>query len=195
MKKYIKWIFKSILILIVVIIALMIIIPYFFKDEIMNKVKSEINKNVRAKVEFADFKLSLFRSFPDFNLGLYNLSVIGIDKFEGDTLMYFKSFNVQVDLMSALKKNVMVKGMVLDQPLISAKVLADSSANWDIMIPSEEVADTVAEDDVLGESADFKLQLKKFQIIDGQQRLRLHRTSLCHVGVDSTRAGAARRVG
>ncbi|MDX9697728.1 MAG: AsmA-like C-terminal region-containing protein [Bacteroidales bacterium] len=168
MKKYIKWVFKSILILIVLIIALMIIIPYFFKDEIMNKVKSEINKNVRAKVEFADFKLSLFRSFPDFNLGLYNLSVIGIDKFDGDTLMYFKSFNVQVDLMSALKKNVMVKGIVLDQPLINAKVLADSSANWDIMIPSEEVADTVAEEDVSDESDDFNLQLKKFQIIDGQ---------------------------
>lgn len=166
MKKIAKWFFTSILILVLLIIILIIVIPYFFKEPIMNKVKEEINKNVRAKVEFADFSLSLIKSFPDFTLGLHELSVVGIDKFEGDTLMYFKSFNVQVDLMSALKKNVMVKGIVLDQPLINAKVLADSSANWDIAIPSEELPDTVAMEEELttGEPADFKVQLKKFQI-------------------------------
>ncbi|OFX82260.1 MAG: hypothetical protein A2W99_09385 [Bacteroidetes bacterium GWF2_33_16] len=144
----------------------MILIPYFFKDEILTKVKDEINKNVHAKVEFADVSLSLFKSFPDFNLGLHELSVIGIEKFDGDTLMYFKSFNVEVDLMSAIKKNVVVKGIILDQALIQAKVLADSSANWDITIPSEELEDTTAEQEIetAGETSDFRLQLKKFQI-------------------------------
>jgi len=166
MKKFIKWFFRSIVILFLLIIALMILIPYFFKDEILTKVKDEINKNVHAKVEFADVSLSLFKSFPDFNLGLHELSVIGIEKFDGDTLMYFKSFNVEVDLMSAIKKNVVVKGIILDQALIQAKVLADSSANWDITIPSEELEDTTAEQEIetAGETSDFRLQLKKFQI-------------------------------
>jgi len=166
MKKFFKWFLKSIVILIVLIIALMFLIPYFFKDEILTKVKTEINKSVLAKVEFADVSLSLFKSFPDFNLGLYELSVIGIEKFDGDTLMTLKSFNIQVDLISALKKNLKVKGIILNQPVIHAKVLSDSTVNWDIMIPSEEITDTIIEEEGSGESGDFKLQLKKFQIKD-----------------------------
>ena len=165
MKKTLKWLFRTIIILIVLIIALMVIIPCFFKDEILIKVKEEINKNVNAKVEFTDVTLSLFKSFPDFNLGLHELSVIGIDKFEKDTLMSFKSFNVEVDLVSALKKNIVVNGIILNRPYIQAKVLADSSANWDIAIPSEEIQDTIAEE-TTSQPSDFRLKLKKFQIID-----------------------------
>lgn len=165
MKKTLKWLFRTIIILFVLIIALMVIIPYFFKDEILIKVKEEINKNVTAKVEFTDVTLSLFKSFPDFNLGLHELSVIGIDKFEKDTLMSFKSFNVEVDLVSALKKNIVLNGIILNRPYIQAKVLADSSANWDIAIPSEETQDTIAEE-ITSQPSDFRLKLKKFQIID-----------------------------
>ena len=162
MKKFIKWFFSTVIIFIVLLIALMIIIPYFFKDEILSKVKSEINKSVNAKVEFTDVTLSLFKSFPDFNLGLIDLSVVGVDKFEKDTLLYLKSFNVEVDLMSALGKNIVVKGIVLNQPFIHAKVLADSSANWDIVKPTEEAQEEVEEPST--ESSDFKLELQKFQI-------------------------------
>ncbi|MDK2978874.1 MAG: hypothetical protein PWP52_1588 [Bacteroidales bacterium] len=165
MKKFVKWFFRIILSLLLLIIILLIVLPLFFKDDMLAKVKDEINKNVNAKVEFADFTLSLFKSFPDFNLGLHEMSVIGIDKFENDTLVYFQSFNVQVDLMSALKKNIVVKGIVLNHPYINAKVLSDSTANWDIAKPAEE--DTlVIEEDTLAttEPMDFRVDLQKFQI-------------------------------
>ena len=113
MKKVIKWFFKILLILIGLIFILMIVIPAFFKDEMLAKVKQEINKNVNAKVEFSDFRLSLFKSFPDLNLGLQELIVTGIDNFENDTLIYFESFDVQVNLMSAIKKNVVVKVSII----------------------------------------------------------------------------------
>jgi cell division septum initiation protein DivIVA len=167
MKKFVKWFFRIILSLLLLIIILLIVLPLFFKDDMLAKVKEEINKNVNAKVEFADFKLSLFKSFPDFNLGLYEMSVMGIDKFENDTLVYFQSFNVQVDLMSALKKNIVVKGIVLNHPFINAKVLSDSTANWDIAKPTEEAVDTlVIEEDTLAttEPMDYRVDLQKFQI-------------------------------
>ncbi|MGM0408169.1 MAG: AsmA family protein, partial [Bacteroidota bacterium] len=175
MKKFFKWFFRIFLSLILFIIILLIILPLFFKDDMLAKVKEEINKNVNAKVEFIDFKLSLFKSFPDFNLGLHEMSVIGIDKFENDTLIYFQSFNIQVDLMSALKKNIVVKGVVLDKPFINANVLADSTASWDIAKPTEEIPDSLlieeelAEDiaaDTLSEPMDYRVDLQKFQIKD-----------------------------
>ncbi len=124
MKKIIKWFFRILLILIGLIIILLIVIPTFYKDEILAKVKDEINKSVNAKVEFTDFKLSMFKTFPDLNIGLHEVSVTGIDQFEGDTLVYFKSFNVQVNLMSAIKKKYSCKRYHLDEPFINGKVLA-----------------------------------------------------------------------
>ena len=175
MKKIIKWFFRIVLILFGLIIIALIVLPVFFKDDMLAKVKEEINKNVNAKVEFTDFKLSLFKSFPDLNIGLHELSVVGIDKFEEDTLMFFKSFNIQVNLMSAIKKNVVVEGIVLNEPYIHAIVLEDSSANWDIAIPSEELPDSLLTEEIAEEAADtasepmdYRVNLQKFQIKDAR---------------------------
>lgn len=170
MKKIIKWFLRILLIFIGLLIILLIVIPLFFKDDMLVRVKKEINNNVNAKVEFADFKLSIFKTFPNLNLGLHEVSVTGIDQFEGDTLVYFKSFNVQVDLISAIKKNLVVKGIVLDEPFINAKVLEDSTANWDITKPSEELQDTISlkeevpEKDTSSSTMDYRVDLRKFQI-------------------------------
>lgn len=170
MKKVIKWFVRIILIFIALIIVASIVIPMVFKEEMLAKAKQEINKNVNAKVEFSDFKISFLRSFPDLSIGMYDLSVVGVDKFDQDTLMYFESFNVEVNLLSAIKKDIKINGVVLKRPIINAVVLQDSSANWDIAMPSEEVQDTVVEE-LESESADemtldYRAKLKKFQIKD-----------------------------
>lgn len=168
MKKILKKIIKILSIVIISLIAIMIIVPYFFKDALLSKVKEEINKNVNAKVEFSDFKLSLFKSFPQLNLALVNLTVCGIDKFEEDTLMSFQSFNAEVDILSAIKGNVKVKGIVLDKPVINAIVLKDSTANWDI-VPETEIDTVIVEeviDTVESSESEFKVELRKFEIKD-----------------------------
>jgi len=165
-----KWVFRIFLIIFGLIIILLIVIPKFYKDEILTKVKEEINNNVNAKVEFVDFKLSMFKTFPDLNIGLHELSVTGKNQFEDDTLIYFKSFNVQVNLMSAIKKNLVVKGVILNEPFINGKVLADSSVNWDIEKPIEEIADTIQVEEEISleksdsETMDYRVDLQKYQI-------------------------------
>ena len=73
--------------------------------------------------------------------------------------------------MSAIKKNVRVKGIILDQPFINAIVLEDSTVNWDIAVPTEEIIDTViVEEDVADDESadegtmDYRVDLQKFQI-------------------------------
>ena len=56
-------------IIIVIIIAAAILLPIIFKGKIVEIAKTEINKSVNAKVDFADFSLSLIKSFPNFNFG------------------------------------------------------------------------------------------------------------------------------
>lgn len=175
MKKIIKWFFRSLAILVGLIVIILIVVPMLFKDQMLVKVKDEINKNVNAKVEFTDFKLSLIKTFPNLNLGLQEVSVKGVDDFEGDTLVYFESFNVQVNLISAIKKDVVVKGIILNKPFINGIVLEDSSANWDITLPTEKMADTgsieeemVENDDSESSEMDYRIDLQKFRIKDAR---------------------------
>lgn len=165
MKKILKRFIKILLIFIGVLLLLMLIIPTLFKDQILNKVKTEINSQVDATVEFQDVSLSLFRSFPDFNLGLHELSVVGKDQFSNDTLVAFDAFRVEVDLLSAIRGKVEVEGIVLERPRMHARVLADSSANWDIAPPADtSVTPEQEQVDTTDSGSDMRVALKHFEI-------------------------------
>src|SRR5688572_9736567 len=131
--KILKWFGIVILIILVLAIAL----PFVFKDKIIAKVKNEANKSLNAKVDFGEYDVSIFRSFPNFNLTLNNLYLAGIDSFKNDTLINTKQLEVDLDLMSVIKgEKYQVNKIFLDQPRIHAKVLKSGKANWDITKPS-----------------------------------------------------------
>lgn len=130
---------KIFLIVFVLIFALLLIIPVAFKGKILEIARTEINRNLNAKVEFTDLRLSLIRNFPNLCVSLNGLSVVGIDDFESDTLVSFKTFRTVVDIKSAIWGDAIeVRSILLDEPRVKARVLADGRANWDIMIVEED---------------------------------------------------------
>src|SRR5436190_18746884 len=98
MKKLIKWV--SIIVLVLLILA--IVLPFLFKDKIVAKIKEEANKNLNAKVDFGDFSLSLIRHFPNFSMRIDRLSIVNLEPFAGDTLLFSKSLSLTIDLMSVI---------------------------------------------------------------------------------------------
>lgn len=157
MKKAIKWTFIVFLLLIVVAVAL----PFIFKDKIIAKAKEEANKNLNAKLDFGEFDLTFISTFPDFGLEVKDLKIIGIEDFAKDTLANIRELDVHIDINSVLSgSQYKINKIVLTQPRISAHVLKNGKANWDITKPSPETASSE-------ESTPFKMQLKKFEIRDG----------------------------
>ena len=123
--------------LIVLILAAAVILPVVYKDKIVALVKEETNKNINAKVDFGDFDLTLFSSFPNFTLKLKDLSVVGIAPFAGDTLTSAKELSLTIDIMSVLKGGqIDIASIKLNQALINLIVLKDGKANWDISMTS-----------------------------------------------------------
>ncbi|HEX8517123.1 MAG TPA: AsmA-like C-terminal region-containing protein [Bacteroidia bacterium] len=158
-RRILKWTGISLLVLILLLIAA----PFIFKKQIVQFVKDTANKELNAKVNFGDFDLSLFRSFPDFSLSVDNVSVANIGEFEGDTLLYAKNLSVSLDLMSVINGDKYeIHSISIDEPRIHARVLKDGKANWDITKPS---ADTTGPD--TAQSAPFKMGLEKFEIKNG----------------------------
>ncbi|NPD44215.1 AsmA-like C-terminal region-containing protein [Lentimicrobium sp. S6] len=160
MKKFIKWF----LIIIVFILAILIILPMAFQGKITKIAKQEINKNVNARVNFEEVKLSLITSFPDLSFKMNEISVIGVDHFEGDTLAYIKQFRLDLGLLSILNDPIEIKSIIFKHPQVYTKVLEDGKANWDIALEEETVEEETSND---SEPA-MVLSLRNFSIIGAE---------------------------
>jgi hypothetical protein len=157
-----KKIFKIIGIVVILLLGAIITIPFLFKDKIIARAKEEANKNLNAKIDFGAFDITLLSTFPKLGIQVDKLSIIGINEFAGDTLIALGSLEVNLDLMSVINgERYDIHSILLDHPRIHAIVLADGKANWDITKPSTDTSTTASE------PTKFKLQLNKFEIIEG----------------------------
>jgi len=157
MKKTTGIIVKIFLGIILLILVLLFTVPLIFKEQIRTKVEQVINGSVNASVKFDDYKLGFFRNFPNLTFSLNDVSVVGIDKFENDTLAGFRSFDLVFNLSSLLgNSGYEVKTIVIDRAMVNAIVLKDGTANWDIM---KDTTETVSTDET--SSSDMKIHLKK----------------------------------
>jgi len=137
MKKIVNILLKVIVGLILLIIILLFTVPIIFKKQIKTKVENVINGSLNAKVIFSDYKLGFFKNFPNLSFSLQNLYVVGINKFDKDTIAGFKSFDLVFNVGSLLgKSGYEVKSMIINEAVINAKVLKDGTANWDLMKPT-----------------------------------------------------------
>jgi uncharacterized protein involved in outer membrane biogenesis len=152
-------------IFILVILVILIITPFLFKGKITSLIKEEIDKNVKARVEFSGVSLSLLRNFPDLTVSIKNLKVIGVEDFEQDTLVSMNNFRLTLELMSVIKGDAIgVKSILLDSPVLLTKVLADGQANWDIMIETDEGEEEI----ITEEESPLVVKLKNFVIKNGK---------------------------
>lgn len=156
-----KKLIKIGLIVILVLFVILFTAPFLFKGKIIEIVKTEINKNVNAKVDFADVDISLIRKFPKVSAAIEKLQVVGTGKFSSDTLLSADDIEVALNLMSFIKGDKMkIYSVDIHKPRIHAIVAKDGSPNWDIM-KADSTADTTSS------SQPFNLELKRYAIHDG----------------------------
>jgi len=152
------------------ILLLIITLPLLFKSKIEEAVKAKINEDIHAVVDWSRFGLTFFRGFPDLSVSLHQVSVVGLEPFAGDTLAGLNRFELRVNPFSALKKEIQVKSILVDQPLVNGKVLEDGSANWDITQSSstEGTDDSSEASENSSSGTTFSISLQNFIIRDGR---------------------------
>lgn len=147
--------------LLLVVILALIIVPTFFSDEVESFAKKMANQYVKnATVDFGDFSLSIFSSFPDLRAGIGNVNIIGQGRFEGDTLLHVGKLFADVDVMKAISGDIQINAVSLDDVLAQGIITADSLANWDIINIAADSTTTTADSDTTS-SAPLKLSLQE----------------------------------
>ncbi len=143
------------------LLALLLLLPFVFQGKIADIVKKEANNRLNATLNFDNLSLSFIRNFPKATISLTDLSIVGKDEFEKDTLLAAHKISVTVNLASIFgNSGYEISKVLLDRPMVNAIVLADGKANWDIMKPSE-TTETPEKDTAAG---NFKLSLKNLTI-------------------------------
>jgi uncharacterized protein involved in outer membrane biogenesis len=162
---------KKILIIIGIVVILLVAtlaaIPLFFKQTLIEKAKTTINKNVNAEVEFADLKLSLLRSFPKVTLELVDVLVTGKGEFQNDTLFTVPSLRTKTALSQLFNKdNIGIEEIILDRPVLKLVVGTTGNVNWDLAVESEATPETASTETKETEENGLVLQLEKIGIAD-----------------------------
>lgn len=148
--------------LVALIVLALLIVPTFFSDNVEAYAKQIVNEYVKdAKVDFGDFSLSIFSSFPSLRAGISQIDIIGEGRFEGDTLLHVGKLYADLDVMKAISGDIQVNAVGIDDVLAQGIVTADSLANWDIVALS---SDTTATEQDTTASAPLKLNLEKVEL-------------------------------
>jgi hypothetical protein len=150
---------KLLLILFGIIGVSVVVIPLIFKDQIINKFKEEVNKQLLADVDFGRFKLSLIRDFPNLHFGVEDFVVTGRDTFAGIELARIGDFRISLDLLSVFKgEQFKIRKIGVENANIHLIVLDSATANY-LILPTSEEEEIPTEDTI---STSFNLALKKY---------------------------------
>mgnify|MGYP005993080951 CR=1 FL=1 len=161
-KRLIKWTGIAFFLLIILIILL----PILFKDEIVQFIKEEANASLNAELDFGEVDLGLFFTFPKFSLEINDLTLTGVDEFEGIELVGIKQTNLKLNLWSVISGDQYeISSVGLVEPKIHVLVLSDGKANYDIAISDS--TDIEATEEEVDESAPLKLALEEYYIENG----------------------------
>jgi uncharacterized protein involved in outer membrane biogenesis len=128
----------------------MIVLPMVFKGKIVAKVKQVANESLIAKLDFKEVDISLFRSFPQLDIRIKDLTISGINEFEGKTLLSVETLSTSVSLSSLWKSDGMnISEILVSNSQVNLIVSPGGKANWDITKPT-----------AAGSSSESKSQMK-----------------------------------
>ena len=155
-----KW-FKGLIIgfsiFIFLFLASAIILPIVFKKQILEAVKTEANKQLKAKLDFKDVALSLIWTFPNFSFDLKELTLTGKNEFDGLKLADINNLSLRLNLFKVIAGDYVINSVVISKPKFYIKVLKNGMANYDIVI-----SDTTAKKEE--KATEFKLKLNYYAI-------------------------------
>lgn len=147
-----------------VVLVVAIVTPLLLRGKIGDIVKREANGMLTARLDFEKLDISLLRNFPNASLNLKGLTLVGTDRFEGDTIVAARRITVVVNLMSLVgDEGFEVRKIILASPALHAHKLADGAVNWDVMKPSEPADTTAAEESA---PSSFRLSVRDFRLTD-----------------------------
>ncbi|TBN02393.1 AsmA family protein [Hyunsoonleella flava] len=177
---------KIVGITLLIIIALLIAIPFAFQGQIKDMVKRFINENVNAKVEFSDVSLSFIRSFPEAHVSISDLVITNFEPFKDETFATAKdiSFTMNVNELfkSADEDPIVVNTIDIEEALLTLKTDKLGNNNYDITKENDNQKSSERTNSFGFDIEDYQIKNSAFSYIDEGSDILIHVTELNHEG-------------
>ena len=160
-----KKVFKILLVVFLLLIAVIIAIPILFQDKIIELVKQTANENLNATFDFKDADLVIFKSFPNAEVSLQEVSLVNKFPFEGDTLFQAKDIALRLPIKQLFKNSgsLSITSFTVNGANLAIKIDSSGNANYDIAKKQAEDKDKKASD-----SGNFQLALDTYEITNSE---------------------------
>jgi len=181
-----KRILKLLALLLIGLIIAIILVPVFFEDELIDAVKSEINKNINAEVDFKSADVSFFKSLPKISVDLHELNITGINDFEGTDLLQTKTVHLETDFKSLFKSSegITLYNIVFDEPHLNIVINEDGKPNYDI----QKKSDQSVENSLFGNIESYSVYDGTLNYSDYNSSMFMHLEDIDHTGKGNFRA-------
>jgi len=163
MKKPVKFTLIGVAMVVGAIIVALALVPVLFEDRIIERLRTELNDQLRATVTFADVDASLLSTFPTLTAEISALKVTGEGEFEGITLFSAESVAAGVDLLALVMDDaIQIESIGVERPEAHLIVTEDGKANYDIIAdPSEDPEGTTEDSEVVA------FEVERYRINEG----------------------------
>lgn len=184
MKKALKIIGISLLIIFFLLLA----IPFVFQSQIKDMVKRFINENLNAQVEFSDVSLSLIRSFPQAHVEVDDLVITNFKPFEGETFATAKNIAFTMSVNELFKSSsdepIIVNSINVDEALLTLKTDALGNNNYDITKEKENASEhpDTNSNSFSFDIEDYNISNSAITYLDATSKTELYLTELNHSG-------------
>jgi hypothetical protein len=182
MKKSLKITGISLLIIIVIIA----VIPFAFQSQLKDMVKTVINKNINAKVDFSNVSLSFLSSFPKAQVNVSDLEITNFEPFKDETFATVKSMSFTMSIKELFKgedEPIIVNSIIANEALIILKTDALGNNNYDIAKETKNVNTSTPENNNFSFDIEaYSINNSAFTFIDNTANTTLYITELDHAG-------------
>lgn len=150
--------------LIATIVAAMLILPYFFKDQINNTLKEIANKTINGTLDYRDVNVSFFTHFPSLTTSVHDVQLKGSAPYQDSTLLALKEVSIGVDLMSLFSDKIVLDKLILSEGKINVLVDSLGAANYNIYNSTDSTNQKSSSDSTGGQIAFKLLRLKNVDL-------------------------------
>ncbi len=141
MKNIIKRLFIWLGIAFFFIFIASIIISLIFEEEIGQQIVTQINQDLVADLEVADFRLSLIKGFPNVSA---NLQKVVLPDNRNGVLLEAENMSFRIGLLSLLSSNLKIKSVLVENGALFVEIDQRGKANYFIQKPSKNKANTAS---------------------------------------------------
>jgi len=129
---------KATLITLAALLGLLLVgialVPLLFRDQIIERLRSELNERLDATVTFSDVDVTFLSTFPTLTAEVVDLAITGKGDFAETKLLAVNSIATGIDVVAlVMDRSIEISSVDVSEPEVHVLVREDGKANYDIL--------------------------------------------------------------